>query len=654
LCVCDDGTVDTHQTLFKSDRCFLNYSFYFLESKSKNLTVPNRSPNESSTSENGRQHLNAKLYKKHSKTGSREQGILNFETKKLIAESLVKSNRISEMNGLLNDSTKSTESSSNLNESNGASHKIPSYIGISCAISGYSTYSNRYKESNSPSNQVKRLNDNTLLSTSIHNSSLISTMSTKPSGNQFLDMNRTIESYNSFKNNLNRFNNLSNHANQTKPRQPPPSNHSNHFDSLDNSFLTRDRTLLNDSSSQEDDTKSLVQKRIESLYGHNFASNWKDRIERSKIKNEKVNNDSFRSPSCPPEFINNGLISSKKNLPVLKYIQNTIFNNTDKEDGPINQKAVSQTNKQHTKSEEALNSKCNGSRPIELIEVTENEPASLIHFNDEFVKDDKIDSAQSDEVESNNLIQSTNNQDNLLVSIVENFQPVTSNNSANVQKDTDEVDFMNLNAILNNTSNQEERHDGRWFLKQLDDEIGKIKDKINQIDEICLDENLHNREEIDGKIRASVGKAHLLINKKLSQFKELCNKNLTQTEDEQYKTLDKDLEGFFEMVSYQIDDIHKTFDEILFLKNNNWIVHNDLLVNPSPRKTGSKCSSRTNSNGNSRNNSKPSSRNTSKEDLRRLKLREAKRKHQNQHQTNDDIVIFLSNNKTETKADNDS
>lgn len=47
----------------------------------------------------------------------------------------------------------------------------------------------------------------------------------------------------------------------------------------------------------------------------------------------------------------------------------------------------------------------------------------------------------------------------------------------------------------------------------------------------------------------------------------------TQTPDEQYKTLDKDLEGFYEMISYQIDDVHKTFDEILFLRNNGWIVH---------------------------------------------------------------------------------
>ena len=90
-------------------------------------------------------------------------------------------------------------------------------------------------------------------------------------------------------------------------------NHSHQFDSFDNSFLSKDRTLLNDCSSSrdEEDNKSLVQKRIESLYGHNFASNWKDRLDRSKLRNEKTNNDSFRSPSCPPEFITNGLISSK-------------------------------------------------------------------------------------------------------------------------------------------------------------------------------------------------------------------------------------------------------------------------------------------------------------------------------------------------------
>ena len=32
----------------------------------------------------------------------------------------------------------------------------------------------------------------------------------------------------------------------------------------------------------------------------------------------------------------------------------------------------------------------------------------------------------------------------------------------------------------------------------------------------------------------------------------------------------EDLEGFWEMVSYQIEDVHHTFDEIDHMRRNNW------------------------------------------------------------------------------------
>lgn len=289
-------------------------------------------------------YLNSKLLnKKHQ--NSRELEEQNFRKKKLIAESLIKSSN-REMNALLGTATNGPSkpsSTSNLQEPTNASHKIPSYIGISCAISGYSTYS-KYSSSNalgnasegsSPSNVIRRLNDPNLFNgngnlNSIDNSLLTGHHQANHKTNgQYLDVNRTIESYSSFKNNLNRFNKLSHNVNSLNahptdhltghsthhPSGNPLQNygdskhHTSQFDSFDNSFLSRDRTLLNDSHEEEDSGKSLVQKRIESLYGSNFASNWKE--SRSKLRVEKGANDSFRSPSCPPEFITNGLVSSK-------------------------------------------------------------------------------------------------------------------------------------------------------------------------------------------------------------------------------------------------------------------------------------------------------------------------------------------------------
>jgi len=575
------------------------------------------------------------------------------------------------MNKLMNTSATDSNRSGSPNEPNTASQKIPSYIAISCAINGYST--SKYISSNdlnSPSN-IKRLNDASLYVSSLHDTSLDVPTSTKPitfnklNGQPFLDTNRTIESYNSFKNNLNRFNNLSNHADRHPKHHQTNSNylnHSNQFDSFDNSLLSKDR--LNDSSlsKEEDDSKSLVQKRIESLYGQNFASNWKDRKERSKSRIEKPTNDSFRSPSCPPEFITNGLISSKKNLPVLKYIQNTIFssNNLDNDHTKDNTVQQHSARTQQTKSIEVISNQPISPEPIEvsnnLHSLTDKliEENKLVEEDDDLLTADKENDLLSNNFNEDLLIndkddQLSNKENDLLICNKEN-DLLTDDLLMIPDKEielqgVDELDKVNLISSDNEIIDEEE-HGGRWYLKKLDEEINKIHLKIDAIETICLDENLNNREEIDGKIRACIGKGHLLINQKLSQFRDLCNKNINQTPEEQYKTLNQDLEGFYEMVSYQIDDIHKTFDEILFLKNNNWIVHNDLL-NPSPRK-GSKNSSR----ANSRNSSKPSSRNASKEDLRRLKLREAKRKLQNQQQsTNDDIVIFLPSNNKDEKSD---
>lgn len=93
----------------------------------------------------------------------------------------------------------------------------------------------------------------------------------------------------------------------------------------------------------------------------------------------------------------------------------------------------------------------------------------------------------------------------------------------------DELDELKFKSDLtagSNDPNEEPSFDGSWYLKKVAEEIGRINEKIGQIEAISLDEHLNNREEIDGQIRSAIGKGNLLINQKLSQFKELCNKNL--------------------------------------------------------------------------------------------------------------------------------
>ena len=237
---------------------------------------------------------------------------------------------------------------------------------------------------------------------------------------------------------------------------------------------------------------------------------------------------------------------------MLKYIQSSIFSNAvndTKKDG--------QPDKQ-TKSEEAISLKSSkgesklpfrkAAEPKELAKAG-NGPNSLINLDEptsnllanDLLSDDLMASTvmPDDQVESvsptrENLFAADPLND--LESIKED--PLTSdllsNEAALPVAGIDELDNFklenNLTSGQNEPSHEEPAsYDGNWYLKKLDEEISRINEKIGQIEAICLDEHLNNREEIDGKIRSAIGKGNLLINQKLSQFKELCNKNLVSS-----------------------------------------------------------------------------------------------------------------------------
>jgi hypothetical protein len=73
-----------------------------------------------------------------------------------------------------------------------------------------------------------------------------------------------------------------------------------------------------------------------------------------------------------------------------------------------------------------------------------------------------------------------------------------------------------------------------------------------------------------------------LVNKKFEQFRDLCKKNLQEKLDElnnpnkilEFRTLDDDLAGFWDMLCIQVDDVRKYFNELNQLKDNNWIQQN--------------------------------------------------------------------------------
>ncbi|KAB7506943.1 Disks large-associated protein 4 [Armadillidium nasatum] len=77
-------------------------------------------------------------------------------------------------------------------------------------------------------------------------------------------------------------------------------------------------------------------------------------------------------------------------------------------------------------------------------------------------------------------------------------------------------------------------------------------------------------EEVKGKLLAASGKAKLLINQKLEQFKGLCFKNINTSPSDEFATTNEDLAGFWDMVKIQVENVKDLFKEIDQLRLNNW------------------------------------------------------------------------------------
>ncbi len=69
--------------------------------------------------------------------------------------------------------------------------------------------------------------------------------------------------------------------------------------------------------------------------------------------------------------------------------------------------------------------------------------------------------------------------------------------------------------------------DGYWYLSELNKTTEEIKERVTETEKILEEETeLGVSEDISGKLRSAIGKANLLMSKKLNQFRELCMKNI--------------------------------------------------------------------------------------------------------------------------------
>ncbi|CAH8442385.1 unnamed protein product [Schistosoma guineensis] len=144
-------------------------------------------------------------------------------------------------------------------------------------------------------------------------------------------------------------------------------------------------------------------------------------------------------------------------------------------------------------------------------------------------------------------------------------------------------DKQSLNTDYTTSSNQSEiKVDGNFYLQQVDQTEKELLNKVCEI-ETDLNNEVDLNDEVSGLLRTASGKARLLISEKFCQFRALCHQNLAWensktvgvdnnfvNEPNTLVTLVSDLDGFWAMVSLQVDDIRGLFKQVDSLRANNW------------------------------------------------------------------------------------
>ncbi|CAG9794471.1 unnamed protein product [Diatraea saccharalis] len=280
--------------------------------------------------------------------------------------------------------------------------------------------------------------------------------------------------------------------------------------------------------------KSFIQQRVERLYGPGALAQGFFNQKRHKLKSQSEDDDpkvlTEKSLNCPSERVvtpkksnsfesenmyssPNGEIDSSVSLPVLRHL-----------------------------------------RPEFRAQLPILSPKKSIKAELSPQKSEDIPSPKTEPVVEASLVSVTNGVSviNLNDSVKETVNGVNSVNG--VEKDTKDI-----------------VKDGHYFLDLEKKETERLM-ALSATAEKEL-ENLQDQdvsEEILGLLRAASGKARLLATQKMQQFEGLCYNNINERADEPFPTTVQDLQGFWDMVCLQVDNVNALYHHIDMLKANGW------------------------------------------------------------------------------------
>ncbi|XP_044746759.1 uncharacterized protein LOC123308239 [Coccinella septempunctata] len=144
---------------------------------------------------------------------------------------------------------------------------------------------------------------------------------------------------------------------------------------------------------------------------------------------------------------------------------------------------------------------------------------------------------------------------------------VKSNGHSKENGKTTDIEVIEI--LDDSIDEREEVKDGHHFIKVLEKEASRLLQMAEEC-EAELEKNDNLSEDAIGYIRSASGKAKLLVSQKMQQFKGLCTNNITQIEGEAFPTTNEDLQGFWDMVMLQVNQVDALFEDIAKLKQNDW------------------------------------------------------------------------------------
>ncbi|XP_033738088.1 disks large-associated protein 5-like isoform X2 [Pecten maximus] len=117
-------------------------------------------------------------------------------------------------------------------------------------------------------------------------------------------------------------------------------------------------------------------------------------------------------------------------------------------------------------------------------------------------------------------------------------------------------------------SSKPEEHNVQYFRQLMSTESSVFNGYCSKWEEIMKSTQDLN-EEVEGQIRTCIGQAQLLMSQRFKQFTGLVD-NCEFGSGEKETTL-SDLQGFWDMIYYQVEDVHTKFADLDKLKANNWV-----------------------------------------------------------------------------------